>query len=167
MQVLHYEQGQEYQVHSDFIFGEETGGPGRVPTAGNRIFTFFLYLNDVDPDAASGGPPWNSGSKVDVESEDGWERGAEILGPAESGDLEQRRVKFPDGVIDDWDVADFRPHHVGGGTTWFPQAQIDADHTYSWTTDEDVTKLFEYYDRYNDRKQVSFYPEMKIISGKR
>ena len=41
-------------------------------------------------------------------------RGGEILGPSESRDPAQRRVKFADGVVDDWDVADFREKHIGG-----------------------------------------------------
>lgn len=41
-------------------------------------------------------------------------RGVEILGPSESRDPAQRRVKFADGVVDDWDVADFREKHIGG-----------------------------------------------------
>ena len=42
-----------------------------------------------------------------VETEDGWERRVTVLGPAESGNRNQMRVKFPDGTVDDWDVEDF------------------------------------------------------------
>ena len=38
-----------------------------------------------------------------VETDDGYERGVEIIGPAESGKAEQMRVRFPDGTEDDWD----------------------------------------------------------------
>lgn len=42
-----------------------------------------------------------------VETDDGWERGVIVLGPAVSGNQNEKRVKFLDGTVDDWDVADF------------------------------------------------------------
>ena len=40
---------------------------------------------------------------------DGWERGAVILGACdEDGVLDAMRVRFADGVEDDWPIADFR-----------------------------------------------------------
>ena len=44
-----------------------------------------------EPDAEAG---WKVGDAVDVESEDGWERGAVVLGPAEGGDANELRVRF-------------------------------------------------------------------------
>jgi hypothetical protein len=44
------------------------------------------------------------GQVVDVETEDGIEKGAVILGLAQAGDAGQMRIKFPDGVVDDWDA---------------------------------------------------------------
>jgi len=41
-QLLHYEVGQEYQVHHDFIYDQS-----QLKPQGARQFTFFLYLNDV------------------------------------------------------------------------------------------------------------------------
>ena len=52
---------------------------------------------------------WQVSDKVDVESEDGFEYGLEILGPAASGSDEEMSVRFADGVVDDWEVAEFRP----------------------------------------------------------
>jgi hypothetical protein len=40
--------------------------------------------------------------------------GVQILGPSDSGDPEALRVRFPDGVIDDWPVEDFRDHDLDG-----------------------------------------------------
>ena len=51
---------------------------------------------------------WEIGTTVDIETEDGWERGATILGPAGSGNDAEMSIRFADGVIDDWDVAEFR-----------------------------------------------------------
>ena len=48
------------------------------------------------------------GDVVDISTEDGWERGAVVLGPSSSGDSSELRVKFADGVVDDWPTADFR-----------------------------------------------------------
>ena len=39
-----------------------------------------------------------------VETDDGWERGVTVLGPADSGNADEMRVRFPDGTVDDWDV---------------------------------------------------------------
>lgn len=53
---------------------------------------------------------WRAGMIVDVETEDGVEKGVEILGPAISGDPAELRVRFADGTIDDWLVDDFLEH---------------------------------------------------------
>ena len=45
---------------------------------------------------------------MDVESEGGWERGATVIGPSEHGDADTMRVRFADGVEDDWPTEDFR-----------------------------------------------------------
>lgn len=59
-------------------------------------------------------PLWAAGTVVDIESEDGLESGATVLGPSENGDQSERRVKFKDGVFDDWPIVDFRkPWAVG------------------------------------------------------
>jgi len=41
-QLLHYEIGQEYKEHHDFIYDQA------IMSQGPRQFTFFLYLNDVE-----------------------------------------------------------------------------------------------------------------------
>ena len=51
---------------------------------------------------------FRKGDVVDVESEDGWERHAKIIGPSKSRRPDEMRVRFADGVVDDWPVADFR-----------------------------------------------------------
>ena len=50
---------------------------------------------------------WNKGMIVDIETEDGWERGVALLGPAQSGSADEMRVKFPGGTVEDWEVAEF------------------------------------------------------------
>eukprot|EP01047_Picozoa_sp_COSAG01_P079253 COSAG01_NODE_14957_length_1391_cov_1.801858_3_plen_117_part_00 len=54
---------------------------------------------------------WNIGDVIDVETEDGWELGAQIIGPSESGEEGTFRIRFVDGVIDDWIAEDFRVHN--------------------------------------------------------
>ena len=73
LQILHYGENDEYDFHYDY-----TASDANIPLAGNRIFTFFLYLNDVggsttDSDASSA-EKWSAGTVVDVDTEDGWER---------------------------------------------------------------------------------------------
>jgi hypothetical protein len=53
-------------------------------------------------------PVWMIGTVVDIDTEDGMEFGATVLGASESGDREEMRVRFADGVEDDWPVTDFR-----------------------------------------------------------
>ena len=50
LQILRYTESQEYQAHLDFI-PQQASQP-----AGPRVFTFFLYLNDVPP--GGGGTTW-------------------------------------------------------------------------------------------------------------
>ena len=52
--------------------------------------------------------PWAAGDVIDIDTEDGWERGAKIRGPSESGDDTEMNVEFADGVVDDWAIDDFR-----------------------------------------------------------
>jgi len=42
--------------------------------------------------------------QINVDTEESIERGVIILGPAESGNKEELRVKFRDGTIDDWPI---------------------------------------------------------------
>lgn len=51
---------------------------------------------------------WETGTVVDIDTEDGWEHGATVTGSATSGALTERQVRFADGTIDDWDTSDFR-----------------------------------------------------------
>eukprot|EP01047_Picozoa_sp_COSAG01_P044677 COSAG01_NODE_4061_length_5387_cov_199.673979_1_plen_241_part_00 len=56
------------------------------------------------------GPAWTVGDVVDIDTEDGWELGARIVGPSKGGQPGTLQVLFKDGVVDDWDVEDFRAH---------------------------------------------------------
>lgn len=53
------------------------------------------------------GPEWKTGDVIDIDTEDGLEKGVTLLGPAKSGDLKQMSVRFADGSVDDWDTEDF------------------------------------------------------------
>lgn len=59
-------------------------------------------MNDIGDDSHR--RSWQSGDVINVESEDGWEVGATILGPAASGSAAEMSVRFVDGVVADWDV---------------------------------------------------------------
>ena len=74
-------------------------------------------LNLYGGGGGGGGDSWTSGDVVDIESEDGWETGATILGPAASGSATEMSVRFVDGVVDDWEVAEFRTAADGGYTS--------------------------------------------------
>lgn len=49
---------------------------------------------------------------IAVETEEGWERNVEIIGPPQSGKAKEMRVKFPDGTVEDWDRDDFVPRDL-------------------------------------------------------
>ena len=57
---------------------------------------------------------------IDVDTEDGWERGATIKGPASSGSRSERLLEFADGTVDDWDTGDFVLAAGGGGSYGTP-----------------------------------------------
>jgi hypothetical protein len=44
---------------------------------------------------------------VDIETDDGREKGARILGPPISKKKDQLRVEFADGIVDDWETSSF------------------------------------------------------------
>lgn len=56
---------------------------------------------------AAEGAKFYKGDIIDVDTEDGMERCALILGKPESGNPGEMMVKFADGVIQDWDIAEF------------------------------------------------------------
>jgi len=70
---------------------------------------------------------WATGSVVDIETEDGYERNSTILGPATSGDPNERQVQFADGVVDDWPVADFMLAISAGAVIEHDGAVIEHD----------------------------------------
>ena len=59
---------------------------------------------------------YTAGDIVDVETEDGTEYAATILGPSTSCDGREMRIKFADGIVDDWPVSDFRQLISGPAT---------------------------------------------------
>lgn len=69
--------------------------------------------SDEEPAAPALGK-WKAGTKIDVDTEDGIEYGAVVLGPSRKRNPKLRRIRFADGVEDDWPVSDFRkPYKVG------------------------------------------------------
>lgn len=69
-----------------------------------------------DWDAEDMKKKWAVGEDIEVDTDDGMER-ATILGAPESGSHTEMRVRFADGVIDDWEWADFqklvqKPEHT-------------------------------------------------------
>ena len=48
------------------------------------------------------------GDTVDVESEEGWQYGATILGPAIGGNADELQIRFADGDVADWPISDLR-----------------------------------------------------------
>jgi hypothetical protein len=50
---------------------------------------------------------WKVGQVIDIDTEDGYEKGATILGPSTEGDKTQMSVRFADGSVDNWDKEDF------------------------------------------------------------
>ena len=57
------------------------------------------------------------------------EYGAVILGPPKSGNSGELEVRFADGVVDDWEIEEFREpvHHLAGGRKWRIGEVIDID----------------------------------------
>ena len=64
----------------------------------------------------AGGRDWRVGEIVDVETEDGLEKGARIMGPSKSKDPLAVQIVFADGVVDDWEVEDFVRPLAGGAS---------------------------------------------------
>lgn len=60
------------------------------------------------PEAVPPEVRWEIGEIVDVETDEGIEQMVEVLGPAVEGDMHEMRVRFSDGVVDDWPTLDFR-----------------------------------------------------------
>jgi hypothetical protein len=54
------------------------------------------------------GGQWYAGDVVDVDTEEGMQCDAVILGPSKDGDPDELRVRFADGDVDDWPFEDFR-----------------------------------------------------------
>jgi hypothetical protein len=69
-------------------------------------------VNDADGNkrrlAAAAAVRWQPGDVVDVDTEDGMEFGAIVVGPSVSGNAGELSIRFADGVVDDWPVDEFR-----------------------------------------------------------
>ena len=50
---------------------------------------------------------WQPGMVIDVDTEDGFEKGVTILGPSTEGNPKEMQVRFADGTVDNWDKEDF------------------------------------------------------------
>eukprot|EP01043_Picozoa_sp_COSAG02_P036609 COSAG02_NODE_2693_length_8220_cov_3.340106_2_plen_237_part_00 len=50
---------------------------------------------------------WSVGQVINVDTEDGLEEGATILGPSSDGDATEMQVRFADGSVENWDIEDF------------------------------------------------------------
>jgi hypothetical protein len=50
---------------------------------------------------------WTVGQLINIDTEDGLEEGATILGPSSEGDDTQMQVRFADGSVENWDIEDF------------------------------------------------------------
>ena len=83
--------------------------PGAICEDGAATFTARVHVDGCHTPSWDRGAPvvWAAGDVVDVDTEDGWERGATIKGPAKSGSQAERLLEFADGTVDDWDTADF------------------------------------------------------------
>ena len=64
------------------------------------------------------------GDSIDVQTADGWECGARVLGLSESGDAGAIRVEFCDGVVDDWDLCKCRS---ADDTRAAPEPQLEPE----------------------------------------
>lgn len=91
---------------------------GGVPCEdGASTFSVNVHIDGClassSAEAASASASWEAGTVVDIDTEDGWEYGATVTGPATSGNAAERQVRFADGTEDDWDTSDFRlsGHH--------------------------------------------------------
>jgi hypothetical protein len=73
-------------------------------------------------------PQWTIGTVVDIDTENGMEFGATVLGASKSGDSEEMRVRFADGVEDDWPVIDFRRSKTITQTELSATASVTEEH---------------------------------------
>lgn len=75
---------------------------------------------------------WEVGTVVDIDTEDGWEYGATVTGPATSGNAAERQVRFADGTEDDWDTSDFRASDQSGTLIELQCAPSDTAGIQEW-----------------------------------
>ena len=83
-------------------------------------------VEDGSADAEEEERVWKAGDVIDVELDDGWERGVTILGPSLSLDPDEMQVRFQDGEVDDWPTEDFsEPQDGAGSPTGASEAEED------------------------------------------
>lgn len=94
----------ELPAHGLHVLRAVDGSPC---SGGASSFRAYVYVDGspAGPTAASG---WTAGQIISVDTEDGVEKDVAVLGQASSGDAAQRKVRFVDGVVDDWDASDFK-----------------------------------------------------------
>ena len=76
----------------------------------NALFKAVQWGKDTHSTAHQEGIPpthWAVGETINVDTEDGLETGAVILGVSEAGTANEMRIQFADGTVDDWPVTDF------------------------------------------------------------
>ena len=61
-----------------------------------------MAVNTLATDTYALPQDFRLGDVVDVDTEDGWEVGATVLGRSKSGNPQQIRIRFADGVEDNW-----------------------------------------------------------------
>ena len=85
-------------------------GPAIEGSAAERRVRFIDGVEDDWDVSDFIEPPWQTGTEVDIETEEGLEKGAVIIGLPKSRLSTELRVKFADGTIEDWETEDFLAH---------------------------------------------------------
>lgn len=105
IQLVHYSVGEQYHFHTDWFPEDATVPTGHagVPRGGNRVSSFFAYV-DASDDIAGGGThfpklPAKSGEGWCrfVECDDQWDRGVTFRAVAGNAVYWTNLVKGPDG----------------------------------------------------------------------
>jgi hypothetical protein len=89
--------------------GSALPGRAQAEPSSNRVQSKLNFEGededdeDEDEDEEEEEEEWRIGDLIEVDTEDGWEA-ATIIGPSKSDRADEKRVRFADGVEDDWDV---------------------------------------------------------------
>jgi hypothetical protein len=83
-------------------------GEARARKQNLKADDVMIVLSNTEETINPRGMQWRPGEVVDVDTEDGMEFGAVVLGPSSRGDdADEMSARFADGVIDDWSTAEF------------------------------------------------------------